>query len=351
MATDALERALRVMLAIADGGSLRGDLGRALVDAANAVLDNQGFGRVLSPDDLNEMFGLDLRTGSADDDTTGIPLDDPETATRAIAGLLETQRDLLEVIEAVADDCSVVDEFNDEEDLEVDVYACAVDDAVYYFDVPWDADTATPTWRFDHNVEGAVPRAYTRPDTTDPDYATRVLEHALRPVLRGADSGSLRDDVAWALVAAAKEVRDNVPAYRGITITELNVMLGLDIGEGYSDEQKDRYDIDLENREEAASGVAEFLISDWDLHGVINRVAGSCSLLDVSPDGALGVYEFTVDDGVYYFDYAGDFEICQPSWWFGHTVNDSDAREIASGVGPRELWDEALYRQEHPEEF
>ena len=43
---------------------------------------------------------------------------------------------------------------------------------------------------------------------------------------------------------------------------------------------------------------------------------------------------------------ASDFEAGEPMWWFAHPVNDSEAREHARGVGPRELWDVELFELE-----
>jgi hypothetical protein len=44
--------------------------------------------------------------------------------------------------------------------------------------------------------------------------------------------------------------------------------------------------------------------------------------------GGIGLYEFTVDDGVYFFVLA-DPEVCDSQWWFAHAVNDMETRAEA----------------------
>jgi hypothetical protein len=45
-------------------------------------------------------------------------------------------------------------------------------------------------------------------------------------------------------------------------------------------------------------------------------------------DGGIGLYEFTVDDGVYFFVLA-ERDVCDSQWWFAHTVNDLASRAEA----------------------
>ncbi len=118
MATDSrdpscvLERAFRRMLTSADGGSLRYDLAGALVDAANEVLDNQDAEPVITVDDLNEyvrsLAGPELLrqpTWTSPSRSTTRKWEPAE-----LADLLVTDRDLQQVIEVVAERCSLLDD-------------------------------------------------------------------------------------------------------------------------------------------------------------------------------------------------------------------------------------------------
>jgi len=260
---------------------------------------------------------------------------------------------LQEVIEVVAERCSLLEE---PEDAEVEIYEFRVDDTVYYFDYYFDhagdVETARPTWRLGQSAEGTESRvrADEAPVPDDARFEARVLECALRRMLRNpagrSFGGFLRDDLGRALLDAAIEVLENRVVERVITVGDLNVMFGVNLGD-YSDPAADQTRIPLDDRREGASLVAEYLVTEWDFESLISSVvAGPVSIVDVAPGGEVGVYEFTFDDGVYYFDHASDLEAGEPSWWFAHPVNDSEAREHARGVGPRELWDVELFELE-----
>jgi hypothetical protein len=48
----------------------------------------------------------------------------------------------------------------------------------------------------------------------------------------------------------------------------------------------------------------------------------------MTSDGGIGLYEFTVDGGVYFFVLA-EPDVCEAHWWFAHGVNDLDSRTDA----------------------
>ena len=49
-------------------------------------------------------------------------------------------------------------------------------------------------------------------------------------------------------------------------------------------------------------------------------------------DGGIGLYEFTVDVGVYFFTHAA-LDVEEPQWWFAHAVTDAQTRAGAIAAG------------------
>jgi len=180
----------------------------------------------------------------------------------------------------------------------------------------------------------------------------QALERALRRMLGNADGGRLRFDLAAALVDATIEVlenhvesrrepdeEDSIADERQITLADLNAMFGLSLGEDAS-LPLNRFEIPLHERNAAIDEIAGFLVEESDLIDVIMSAATACSCIASSPegtttmmsDGGIGLYEFTVDDGVYFFTHA-ELDVDEPRWWFAHTVSDAETRVDAAEAG------------------
>jgi hypothetical protein len=171
-------------------------------------------------------------------------------------------------------------------------------------------------------------------------------------MLGNADGGRLRFDLAGALVDATIEVldaggepggesdeEDRFEGDRQITLADLNAMFALSLGEG-SSLPLNRFEIPLDERNAAIEEVAGFLVGEWDLIDVIMSVATTWSCLASSAEGTatmtsdsgIGLYEFTVDDGVYFFTHA-ELDVDEPRWWFAHAVYDAHTRVDAAEAG------------------
>jgi hypothetical protein len=173
--------------------------------------------------------------------------------------------------------------------------------------------------------------------------ALRALERALRRMLGNADGGRLRFDLASALVDATIEVLDNhvqpavepdedddLDGERSITLADLNAMFALSLGEG-SSLALDRFDIQTRRRERGHRRDRGFPGAGMGSHRRHHASSpeGTATMMS---DGGIGLYEFTVDDGVYFFTHAA-LDVEEPQWWFAHTVTDAETRTGAITAG------------------
>lgn len=163
-----------------------------------------------------------------------------------------------------------------------------------------------------------------------------VLDRTIREVLDGSGN-DLPHDLAAAVIDAAREVLIDQDE---CTVSQLNELFQL----RWSDPD---WILPLDDLPVAVSQVQQNLYEDWDLLGFLDcTVATSSSDLGSSPGGSatmmsgsgIGLYEFTVDDSVYFFVVA-DRDVCESQWWFAHNVNDMETREGAGNTSPLCFWE------------
>lgn len=157
--------------------------------------------------------------------------------------------------------------------------------------------------------------------TTD-TIASRALTRALRRTFLGSDGGLLTDDLASALVAATIELFGNDTECS----VDLNDMFGLRLYEPL-------LPLPVEDLDETIQEIARILHFEHDLFDLIFKVGRGGSEVASSPrgtatmmsDDGITVYEFTIDDGVYFFNVA-EPDVCEMEWWFAHTADDLESR-------------------------
>jgi hypothetical protein len=130
-----------------------------------------------------------------------------------------------------------------------------------------------------------------------------------------------------AVVDAASEV---LIGQDGCTVAELNELFGLCWVEL-------DWSVSFAQPREGLQDLEQNLLIDWDVLEFLDySVATGSSLVGSSPegtatmmsDGGIGLYEFTIDDGVYFFVLA-EPDVCDSQWWFAHAVNDMKTRTEA----------------------
>jgi hypothetical protein len=165
-----------------------------------------------------------------------------------------------------------------------------------------------------------------RPPRSDVD-PTAALNRAIRRKLTGPGGGDLPRDLTAAVLEAAVEVLGDEGE---CTIAELNELFGLSWREP-------DWDLPLHDLKEAIGVAQENLYSEDDLLDFLRcTVASDWNVLGSSPEGTatmmsddgIGLYDFTVDDGVYFFVLA-ERDLCDSQWWFAHAVNDMESRSEA----------------------
>jgi hypothetical protein len=155
--------------------------------------------------------------------------------------------------------------------------------------------------------------------------ASAALDRALRRTFQSSGGGKLRDDLAAAIVEAAADVAGSDEEYT----VDLNDVFGLRLNDPW-------LDLPVEDAHEAIAHLAETFVFEDDLFEAIQNVGTGCSLITSSPcgiatmmsDAGISVFEFTIDDTVYFFTYA-EPDVCEMEWWSAHTVGDLAARASA----------------------
>jgi hypothetical protein len=160
----------------------------------------------------------------------------------------------------------------------------------------------------------------------NPD-AANVLDRAIRRKLTASNSGDLAHDLTAAVLEAAVELlRDEGEC----TVDELNALFGL---RWFQPE----WTLPLNDLEAAIDEIEENLYSEEGvLELLMGTVASAWSVVGSSPegsatmmsDGGIGLYDFTIDDGVYFFVLA-ECDVCDSQWWFAHAVGDLESRADA----------------------
>ena len=154
-----------------------------------------------------------------------------------------------------------------------------------------------------------------------------ALDRAIRRKLTDGGGNDLAYDLTAAVLEAAVELLDDEDE---CTVAELNELFGLNWEPSY------RY-LPLDDLTEAINEVKENLYSESDLLDFLMcTIASGWSVLGATPegtatmmsDGGIGLYEFTVDDGVYFFVLA-ERDVCESQWWFAHAANDMESRTDA----------------------
>jgi hypothetical protein len=156
--------------------------------------------------------------------------------------------------------------------------------------------------------------------------AVQTLDRAIRRRLTESNGGVLPHDLAAAVVEAATE---HLGDDDDRTMGDLNALFGLALPEPAGR-------VPLDDLQEAVGEIASILYRQDNLLDVLGTVATDWAVLGVSPqgtatmmsDGGIGLYEFTVDDRVYFFTLA-EPDVCETEWWFAHAVGDLDARAHA----------------------
>lgn len=157
--------------------------------------------------------------------------------------------------------------------------------------------------------------------------AARVLDRAIRRKLTGSNGGDLPHDLTAAVLEAAVELR---PDEDECTVDELNALFGLRW-------LQPEWTLPLNDLEAAINEIEENLYSEESvLELLMETVASAWSVIGSSPegsatmmsDGGIGLYDFTMDDGVYFFVLA-ERDVCDSDWWFAHTVGDLESRASA----------------------
>ncbi len=157
--------------------------------------------------------------------------------------------------------------------------------------------------------------------------AASVLDRSVRRKLTGSDGGDLPHDLTAAVLEAAVVLLVDEDE---CTVDDLNALFGLRW-------LQPEWTLPLNDLEAAISEVEENLYSeDGVLELLAQTVASAWSVVGSSPegtatmmsDGGIGLYDFTMDDGVYFFVLA-ERDVCDSQWWFAHAVGDFESRRSA----------------------
>lgn len=157
--------------------------------------------------------------------------------------------------------------------------------------------------------------------------AAQILDRAIRRRLTGSDGGDLPHDLTAAVLEAAVVLLVDEDE---CTVGDLNALFGLRW-------HQPEWTLPLDDVEAAINEVEENLYSEeCVLELLIQTVATAWSVVGSSPegsatmmsDGGIGLYDFTMDDGVYFFVLA-ERDVCDSNWWFAHPVGDLASRANA----------------------
>jgi hypothetical protein len=155
--------------------------------------------------------------------------------------------------------------------------------------------------------------------------ASQALAQAIRRMLVGPHTGVLSYDLAAVVVEVAVEFLGNDEC----CIADLNALLALDLDEQH-------WEVRLDDVNAATWTIERVLHGEEALIGMLATVTNDWSVVDSSPGGTatmmsddgIGLYDFTVDNRVYFFTVA-EPDVCETQWWSAHDVGDIDARARA----------------------
>ena len=156
--------------------------------------------------------------------------------------------------------------------------------------------------------------------------ASQALARAIRRKLDGPSTGILPYDLAGAIVEVLIEF---LGADATTSLAEINELFGFCLDEpgGW---------IELDDVPSVIAELAGWLYGEVALTDVLGVVTGEWSVVASSPEGTatmvsdsgIGLYQFIVDDRVYYFT-VGDRDVCETEWWFAYVVGDTHAQTHA----------------------
>jgi hypothetical protein len=152
-----------------------------------------------------------------------------------------------------------------------------------------------------------------------------MLGRCLRRGFLASDGGPLQEDLATAVVEATTEVMGS----HADTPVNLNGLFELRLKEPH-------LVLPIEDVEHAVSEVATTIIFEHDIFDLLRNAAtnhahvisSSCGTATMMSDSGISVFEYTIDDGVYFFTYA-EPDVCEMEWWFAHSVADVVSRAQA----------------------
>ncbi len=161
--------------------------------------------------------------------------------------------------------------------------------------------------------------------------AAHALDRAIRRMLvSGPTTGELAQDLAGPIVEVAVEFAGDEDE---CSVADLNELFGLDLDDPDST-------VRLADRAAAVGAIARLLHGEEAIIAVLASVTLDWSVVASSPGGTatmmhddgIGLYQFTVDDRVYFF-MLGEPDVCDTQWWFAHRIGDATARASAVQAG------------------
>ncbi len=341
----ALRRALRRTFTEGNGGFIRDDLAGAIFDAAIEVVETQPVPEVAATSGSFTLAGV-----------IEVLPEVPTNESFTLDDVIEAWPEVLDVLRAPV------------RAAVQDAQPIALDAGVIVFGAwPRRRDAINDRFRRDAREikEAFSARLGIRPRFTVRAHNFDAIDALRPPAVESAEAQAsendpveihgLVDDAAIEVVESrrvsevddedddlADEEDDDLEEVRYVSIAEINGMFALDLGnqrDGWADDL-DRRVIPLDDRPVGVALLADYLLAEWDLVDVLLTVASSWSVVASSPegtatmmsDGGIGLYEFTLDDGVYFFTHC-ELDIEEPSWWFAHVVTDSETRANSIEAG------------------
>jgi hypothetical protein len=157
--------------------------------------------------------------------------------------------------------------------------------------------------------------------------ATEALARAIRrKLMTGPSTGALPYDLASAVIEVAVE---RLVGEDECCIADLNVLFGLDL-------EEPEWEVQLDDVGAATWTIERVLHGEQAIIGMLSTVTHEWSVVASSPGGTatmmsddgIGLYQFTLDDRVYFFT-LGEPDVCDTEWWWAHDVGDTEARAKA----------------------
>jgi hypothetical protein len=157
--------------------------------------------------------------------------------------------------------------------------------------------------------------------------AAQALARAIRrKLMSGPSTGALPYDLASAVIEVAAE---RLASEDDCCIADLNAVFGLDL-------EEPTWVVPLADVNAATWTIERVLHGEQAIIGMLATVTHDWSVVASSPGGTetmmwddgIGLYQFTVDDRVYFFT-LGEPAVCETQWWWAHDVGDIEARARA----------------------